>query len=175
MYRWTILQYPRRPVFLWAHSLGTGVSVRLVQAIEQAGNTVDGLVLDSPYSSISDVMRLSPLLQAFHQVPSFTESLLEALEEVHVTLNSSDRIRTTKVPLLILHAEDDWVVPVSLGRKLFEVARARPVKTVTEFVEYSAQFKYGHRGIYRDPNLPVIVKNFVQKAAEVKEMLNRSL
>ena len=90
IYNWTLNEYPNRPVFLWGHSLGTGVSVRLVQTVEKSGSHADGLILDSPYSSMYDVMQLSPILLPFHQVPAFTKVLLEALEEAHVTLNSSE-------------------------------------------------------------------------------------
>ena len=104
--------------------------MRLVETLEKSSlhhpnDLVNGLILDSPYSSMMDVMRLNPLLRLFHQVPAFTETLLNALHEADVTLNSSDRIRHTRVPLLILHAEDDWVIPVSLGRKLYAVAERR--------------------------------------------------
>jgi abhydrolase domain-containing protein 12 len=157
---------------MFSFGSGTGVSVRLVQTIEKTGASasgqIEGLILDSPYSSMFDVMRLNPLLRLFHQVPAFTEILLAALQEADVTLNSSDRIRTTRVPLLILHAEDDWVIPVSLGRKLFEVAEKRSdllPGVVSEYVEYSWQLKYGHRGIYRDPLLPGRVLRFADRAA----------
>ncbi|XP_055352942.1 lysophosphatidylserine lipase ABHD12-like [Paramacrobiotus metropolitanus] len=169
VYRWAVKKYPNRPIFFWGHSLGTGVSVRLVQTLEAASSRISGLILDSPYSSMFDVMRSSPLLFPFHQVPAFTEILLDALEEVHMTLNSSERVQHTRVPLLILHAEDDWVIPVSLGRKLYDVAKQRGANVVTEFVEYSREFKYGHRGIYRDPNLPVIVADFMSRSLEWRD------
>ncbi|OQV24918.1 putative Monoacylglycerol lipase ABHD12 [Hypsibius exemplaris] len=172
VYRWTRAQFSDRPIFIWGHSLGTGVSARLVETVEISGGgqgVIDGLILDSPYSSMFDVMRLSPLLHLFHEVPHFTQLLLAALEEADVTLNSSDRIRSTRTPLLILHAEDDWVIPVKLGRKIFEVAQRRSELfpgVVSEYVEYSSRLKYGHRGIYRDPLLPGRVLNFAAKAAE---------
>ncbi len=52
----TVLEYIRRHagnsrVFLWAHSLGTGIAGVLYRSLEAQGkaNLVDGILLDAPF------------------------------------------------------------------------------------------------------------------------------
>jgi abhydrolase domain-containing protein 12 len=77
-----------------------------------------------------------------------------------VNLNNSAAILTLRLPVLILHAEDDKVVPIELGRKLYAVAQSRdaPVSLVT----FKKELGYGHKGIYQDPQLPTIVNEFFE-------------
>ena len=45
-------------------------------------------------------------------------------------MNNSAAVLTLDVPVLILHAEDDGIVPLELGRKLFAVAQTRKIHFV---------------------------------------------
>ncbi|GAU89322.1 hypothetical protein RvY_01882 [Ramazzottius varieornatus] len=161
VYQWIKEEYPEKEVFVWGHSLGTGVSTHLVQYIEKIGITVDGLILDSPFSSLDDAMRRHPLLYFFHLVPGFTDTVAKAMREMQVNMNNSATVLTLDVPVLILHAEDDGIVPIELGRKLFAVAQTRKNHAV-QLVTFKAELRYGHKGIYRDPELPQIVNNFFE-------------
>ncbi|XP_055346173.1 lysophosphatidylserine lipase ABHD12-like [Paramacrobiotus metropolitanus] len=158
VYEWIRKEYPEKEVFIWGHSLGTGVSTHLVQHLEGMGHAVDGLVLDSPFSDMLDAARKFPLLSPFHMVPGFTDSFTSAMRTMSINLNNSAAILTLKVPVLILHAEDDRIVPIELGRKLYATAKQRPEPV--EFVTFRAELGYGHKGIYRDPDLPRIVNDF---------------
>lgn len=88
------------PIIVWGHSLGSGVAARMASEGRAAG-----LVLEAPYTSLTDVAaRLYPyapvrllLLDRFD-----TRSLL-------------DRIQ---VPVLIFHSVDDPVIPFSMGEEL---------------------------------------------------------
>jgi fermentation-respiration switch protein FrsA (DUF1100 family) len=85
-------------------SLGTGVAVAL--AVEREP---DAVILRSPYTSLADVARYHyPLLP--------TDWLLRD------RYPSEDRIRRVSCPILIIAAERDSIVPVTLSRRLFEAA-----------------------------------------------------
>ena len=84
VYEWTRRQFPDKELFVWGHSLGTGVSTHLVQHIEAAGLKVDGLILDSPFSDLDDAMRSHPLLSPLHFVPGFTETVATAMKIMQV-------------------------------------------------------------------------------------------
>lgn len=85
VYQWIRETYPQKEVFVWGHSLGTGVSTHLVHYIEKKGITVDGLILDSPFSSLDDAMRRHPLLYFFHLVPGFTDTVAKAMREMQAS------------------------------------------------------------------------------------------
>ncbi|QQR69274.1 MAG: alpha/beta hydrolase [Alphaproteobacteria bacterium] len=92
-------------LILYGESLGTGLAVAM--ATERS---VAALVLESPYTSLADA--------ASHHYPLVPVSWL-----LWDRFDSLSRIGQIKAPLLILHGEADDVVPVKLGRQLFEAAR----------------------------------------------------
>ena len=64
------------------------------------------------------------------------------------------------MPILILHAEDDLVVPFKLGKALYESAlegRATHWPKV-HWREFSGQHGYAHKFICRAPELPDIIR-----------------
>ena len=67
------------------------------------------LILEAPYTSIADVARHSFRVQAV--------GLL-----ARDRFASIDRIGKVRAPLLLLHGEQDDIIPVSLGRKLLGAA-----------------------------------------------------
>ncbi|KAF7251840.1 Lysophosphatidylserine lipase ABHD12 [Varanus komodoensis] len=72
------------------------------------------------------------------------------------------RIGSVKVlsnPFLILHSEDDMVIPVHLGRKLFEMAyNASTKKENIKFISFPPELGFGHDHISSHPDLPSILK-----------------
>ncbi|MFM1814888.1 MAG: hypothetical protein RLZ98_1583 [Pseudomonadota bacterium] len=102
-------------IVVYGESLGTGVAARLASE-----RPVVGLILDSPFTSMIKV--------ASHHYPY-----------VPVGLILSDRYQTiqyigeVKAPLLVLHGEQDDIIPVEMGRRVFEAANEP--KTLEVFPE----------------------------------------
>ena len=92
-------------IFLYGESLGSGVATQLATQVPVAG-----VVLDAPYTSIVDV--------GAAQYPFLPVRLL-----LTDRYDSASRIARINAPLLILHGARDQVVPVTMGRKLNELAR----------------------------------------------------
>lgn len=89
---------------LWGESLGTGVAVRL--ATERK---VGAVILEAPFTSLTEVAAsLYPWLPV-------RSMLLDRY-------NSLARIAELRAPLLVVHGEQDRIVPVRFGRTLFEAA-----------------------------------------------------
>ena len=64
---------------------------------------------------------------------------------------------------MIIHAEDDYVVPFQLGYKLYRTAldtRGRAWGPV-EFHRFDGAHNYGHKFLVKAPELPALVQNFV--------------
>uniref|UniRef100_A0A8C5MYB7 AB hydrolase-1 domain-containing protein n=1 Tax=Leptobrachium leishanense TaxID=445787 RepID=A0A8C5MYB7_9ANUR len=66
-------------------------------------------------------------------------------------------VKEMSSPLLILHAEDDEVVPSLLAKKLHETALRSPHSREVKLVLFPAHLGYNHEDIYKDPKLPLII------------------
>ena len=65
-------------------------------------------------------------------------------------------------PVLILHAEDDNIVPHRLGVALEEAAR-KGGKQETRLVSYPTSMGLGHCDIYKAPGLPEELQAFMER------------
>ncbi|MGD9783397.1 MAG: alpha/beta hydrolase [Hyphomicrobiaceae bacterium] len=91
-------------IILYGESIGTGVAVQV--AVDKP---VAGLILDAPYTSILDVAQL-----LYPYLPSgiFLRDRYE----------TKRYIGAVKAPLLVVHGEADEVIPVRMGRAVYELA-----------------------------------------------------
>jgi fermentation-respiration switch protein FrsA (DUF1100 family) len=103
---------PAERIVLFGESLGTGVAVQVA-----ASHRVGALVLDSPYTSLVDIVK-----KRYYFVP------VEAL--MVDQYDSKAYIGRVHAPLLIMHGEKDVVVPPRLSEKLFKMAN-EPKERVT--------------------------------------------
>jgi uncharacterized protein len=103
-YAFTVARYRADGIVAWGFSLGTGVAVAL--AAEQP---VGKLILEAPYTSISDVAAA-----AFWYAPV----RLLMRDQFH----SDSRIGSVKAPLLVMHGALDPTIPVGFGERLFALA-----------------------------------------------------
>ena len=63
---------PSKDVFVWGHSMGTGVASRTVAELSDGGRAPDGLVLESPFNNLRDVITHHPFRSVFvHCGPCF--------------------------------------------------------------------------------------------------------
>ncbi|WP_428539686.1 alpha/beta hydrolase [Profundibacter sp.] len=118
------------PVILYGESLGTGVAVLTADSPELANTQPAAMVLEAPYTSIPDVTRriypkLKPLLFLMkNRWPSIRH------------------IGNLHVPLLILHGTDDPLIPIEMGREIFD---ASPATDKTFFAVQGA----GHNNVWQ--------------------------
>ncbi|XP_066964156.1 lysophosphatidylserine lipase ABHD12-like isoform X1 [Macrobrachium rosenbergii] len=170
VYRYVKERIGSSPFIVWGHSLGTGVSTHAVGDLCLEGDHPSAVVLESPFNNIKDEIKFHPLSSVFRKMPKFEWLFLEPLAASGIDFRSDDHIVHINAPVLILHAEDDLVVPFALGRKLYETAlkkrpeNAPPVK----FIDFSSCHGYAHKYICRAPELPEILKNFFKEAIEAQ-------
>jgi hypothetical protein len=93
-------------IIVYGESLGSGVATQVAAQVP-----VGGLVLDAPYTSIVDVAALE---YPFLPVRPF---MLDRYETIRY-------LPKVKVPLLVLHGEDDRVIPVEMGKAVYAAANA---------------------------------------------------
>jgi fermentation-respiration switch protein FrsA (DUF1100 family) len=103
-YAFTSARYSADRIVVWGFSLGTGVAVALA-----AGQPVGKLILEAPYTSMTDVAGWH-----FRMVP--VRWLLRD------PFRSDQRMARVTAPLLIMHGERDLTIPIKFGERLFGLA-----------------------------------------------------
>lgn len=93
-------------IYVFGRSLGGAVAVYLASRRQE---NIRGLILENTFSSISDMVdRIFPYV-------SFLKTYLLKIE-----WNSSDLIRTIKIPIFFISGRNDQLVPPSQMDKLYE-------------------------------------------------------
>jgi len=167
VFRWLKQRMGSSPLFVWGHSLGTGIGTRAVSELCQEGNPPKGLVLEAPFSNMSDEILQHPFSKIFSFVPYMQYVLLDALKSINVLFESDKHIAGVTVPIVILHAKDDKVIPMTLGMKLYQAALdGRPKTSPTSVILFDDKYHHGHVYICRAPRLPDYISQFVKNPEE---------
>lgn len=111
-----------KDIVLFGESLGSGVAVKLASE-----RTVGGIILDAPYTSMVE------LAAGIYPYLPVRALILDRYE-------SDKHIKSLNAPLLILHGADDGLIPVRMGRRLFELAKDPKRIVVFEDGEHSDLF-----------------------------------
>jgi pimeloyl-ACP methyl ester carboxylesterase len=102
-------------IVIYGESIGSGVAVQLAASVEARA-----LILEAPMSSTIDVAR--------EHYPYLIARFL-----LRDTYQSVDYIEQINMPLLVMHGSRDQVIPIGIGRKLFQ--KAKDPKTFIELKE----------------------------------------
>lgn len=97
---------PASEFILIGESIGGAIAVKLANSVPPKA-----LILQSTFSNLQDLARIHYPLRA----PTVPKHLL----------NSTDLLPSYQGPLLQSHGENDQIIPLKLGRKLFETAVGR--------------------------------------------------
>ena len=101
-YRYAAEQVGPSRVVIWGYSLGTGPAVAVA-----ADSSIAKLVLEAPFSSLADV--------AADNYPFAPVRLL-----MKDPMRSIDRVLGVKAPVFVMHGDNDQVVPIRFGRRLYD-------------------------------------------------------
>ncbi|MGJ3233027.1 MAG: alpha/beta hydrolase [Oceanicaulis sp.] len=116
---------PAHAIVVYGESLGSGTAVQL-----GASRSVGGVILHAPYDSLRDIVR------------SRTAWLLPRMI-FRERYDSIRQIARVTAPILWMHGDDDRVIPLRRGRKLYDAATgpkyAALVKGANHFGIYTQQ------------------------------------
>lgn len=107
-FQWIVRNFETNPRIIFGWSLGAAVAIPTA-AQHQSG--VDGLIAVSPWSSLPEVA-------AVHYPGFLVKPLLKE------SYNSVEAARQIDCPTLIIHGEQDNIIPISQGKKVAEVMGA---------------------------------------------------
>ncbi|XP_061645894.1 lysophosphatidylserine lipase ABHD12 isoform X2 [Phyllopteryx taeniolatus] len=173
------------------------VATNLVRQLCAGGSPPDALILESPFTNIREEARSHPFAMVYRHLPGFDWFFLDTITANDIRFANDDNVNHISCPVLILHAEDDHVVPFQLGKEvgaadgpseesgvaspesrrlsrvpqLYEVA-ARSESLgghKVEFVAFPSSLAYRHKFIYRSPRLPAILSDFLGTPRPGKE------
>ena len=89
-------------IFLYAHSLGTGIASYL-----SSKRPIQSMALEAPYTSLADVAADKYFL--------FPARLL-----IRHEINTAEYLVNNKTPILIIHGMEDFVIPFKFGEGLYK-------------------------------------------------------
>lgn len=120
---------PERWIF-YGESLGTGLAVEMAKCAADKSSPVAAVVLEAPFPSMGDA--------AQSRYP-----FLPARWLVKDRYHSISKIADIAAPLLVFHGNLDSVVPISLGRRLFEAAQEPKIFRTVDGAHHSNLFDFG--------------------------------
>jgi len=148
-----------KPMFIWGHSLGTGVAIQLSKQLCDQGSPPDGLVLESPFSNAYDAAKTHPLAKPYSILPFYDEYMVK---ELKFAFQNDKWIQNVTTPILIIHDKSDHIVPFKLGRKLCLAARNYSLDVQCVDIDEKLYHKY----IYKSKRLEEIIRNFEVRTAK---------
>ncbi|KAL2082061.1 hypothetical protein ACEWY4_021879 [Coilia grayii] len=162
LYQWVKARSGSSLVILWGHSLGTGVASNTAVQLQDQGTPVDGVILEGAFSRVPGGGGQHPFTWFYFRFPYFEYYFLDPMSKNKVVFPNAENVRKLRSPLLILHSEDDHLVPPHMAQELYEIARnSRNSEEHIRIVLFEGFHGYLHNGLYRDPRLPEIIKQFV--------------
>ena len=166
MFDWLLKQknISKERLIVWGHSLGTAVAVRMVASLPEHTRP-SRLVLEAPFDSMANAIANHPFSTPFRMIPYFEYFFVDPIEQSKElnfdSAKSIGNIQTT--PIIILHAEDDGILPFKLGQNLYEVAAKKLGKQKVKFIQINGSLGLGHKYICDHDETMSKVKQFVGK------------
>jgi len=103
-------------LFIMGRSLGSAAALEIASRVK---NEIRGLIIESGFAySFALIERLGGLLPA-------------RMSEEEGGFNNAGKMRQVKVPTLIIHGEDDFIIPIADGKALFDHCKAEDKRFVS--------------------------------------------
>jgi uncharacterized protein len=122
---------PGRPLIYWGRSLGGVVAAAAARAIPP-----DALILESTFADKASILRLNPVMRVLNLFSSYE-------------LNTLEHLRGFASPVLVIHAENDTVIPFRLGKELFDRLEARKTFVVLKGGDHNDLYDRNHSAYWQ--------------------------
>ncbi len=120
-------QVPPEKILVYGHSLGGAIAIHLCQQHPEGG----GLIVESCPSGMKDAAR-----QRWYRI--FPLDLI-----LHQKFDCINKMKSLKMPVLLIHGTSDRCVPVEMGKRLFEATSAPKKLLLIPHAEHDNACKLG--------------------------------
>ncbi|GAA6207982.1 alpha/beta hydrolase [Cognatishimia sp. WU-CL00825] len=128
---------PKSPIVIYGESLGTAVSIQVLNAKSIGHNQhISAVVLEAPFTSLKDLA--AEHYSSFAALADSLDSQWRSIDVAPLALSS---------PLLVIHGTNDTLIPISQGRRIFQAAPTRS----KQFIAVKGA---GHTDLWRSDVLP---------------------
>ncbi|KAF7274573.1 lysophosphatidylserine lipase ABHD12-like isoform X2 [Rhynchophorus ferrugineus] len=174
IYKWLKRRSNAR-IFVWGHSFGSGVATLLLEKLKKEGIQSSGLILESPFTSVTDVIETYSFIKFYSFLPWFEATIVDPIKTNDLDFNEKIAISDVDCPIMILHAKDDEIIPYSIATELYYTAINNRNATYQGNVTYHLYEDngYGHMHIYLSPDLPLQVRDFRDECLEFENSSKR--
>ena len=124
-----------KDIIIYGESLGTGIATEISQ-----NKNFAGLILETPFTSMIDAAK-----NFYPYIP--VDLILKDKYKNNV------KIKNINVPLLVMHGEEDQIVPFWMGKKIYEIANKPKYSYFTKYDDHMMEF---------DKNLVLTLKTFIK-------------
>ena len=162
-YNWIKHQNPKARIIVWGHSLGSAIATKLVARL--VNDPPLCLILETPFNNLYEAAYNYPLSALIKPHPLCDWGFMGGFARQQLYFKTDENLLHVKVPILIVHGEDDIIVPYKLGRKLYDTVMAANSELDIEFVTIDGKFNYGHKHLWKAPELPGIIVSFYERVA----------
>lgn len=166
IYRWLLKQNNvlKNRIIVWGHSLGTAVAIRMVANLPDSMQP-SRLILEAPLDSLANAIANHPFSAPFRIIPYFEYFFVEPIEKsAELNFDSISRIGDIKsTKIMIMHAEDDAILPLKLGLNLYNKAKQELGEKAVKFIQISADHGLGHKLICIHEETMSKVRKFIDE------------
>ncbi len=152
MLEWAEERFPDRSVVLCGWSLGAAVAIRTTA---EAGGRVDGLAALSPWTTLDDTVR--------SHAPRWIAGWL--FDEEYDSLGA---VRSIRLPALVIHGEEDRIIPVEQGERIAEA-----LEDAGSDVRWVRIPSTGHNDLMARPRVWSELRRFVRAVERSAETTSR--
>eukprot|EP00063_Salmo_salar_P034889 XP_014009724.1 PREDICTED: monoacylglycerol lipase ABHD12-like isoform X3 [Salmo salar] len=155
------------PIIIYLHGNGgTRVATNTAVKLIEQGIVVDGVIIEGAYTNIRQGGAHHPFAWFYWKFPGFEYFFLDTMAENNIIFPNDENLKRMRSRLLILHAEDDHIVPIHMAQQLYEIAQsAQNSENQVKMIPFAGSLGYHHNGLYKDPHLPGIIREFVHTLA----------
>ncbi len=109
-------------LILYGESLGTGIATHLAQEKNYAG-----VILETPFTSMVDAAKI------FYPYIPINLLLKDKFENYK-------KIKNINSPILVMHGEEDQIVPFSMGKKIYKMANEPKYSYFTKYDNHMMEY-----------------------------------
>ena len=149
--------HPNAKIFVWGHSLGTGVTSKLCDVLSSDSelDKVSGYILEAPFNRMLEEVESFKLSRI---LPFLGLDIERILNMADMKFDNTENLQNCQKNILILHAKDDTVIPFELAQKLYSDIKDAGVSVT--FVSFNKNERFGHDNIFKSKELENIVNKF---------------